>query len=75
MISAVKLKRYVASTSIFGIIIDKFCHKTKLYLVILFEIDKNLKVGFYYTILLFGLTVRLWVEGGRKSLLDAKVKI
>ena len=36
----------MASVSIFGIIIDKFYRK-KLYLVILFEIDKGLKIGFY----------------------------
>ena len=49
----------MASASILGIIIGKFCHKKKLYLVILFEIDKSLKVDFYYTILLFGLIIYL----------------
>ena len=59
MISAFELKRHVTDTSIFGIIIDKFRHKKKLYSVILFEIDKNSKIDFYYIILLFGLIVHL----------------
>ena len=72
MISAVELERRMASASIFGIIIGKFRHRKKPCLVILFKIDKNLKVDFYYTILPFGLTVHLWVEGSGESLLNAK---
>ena len=49
----------MANTSIFGIIIGKYCYKKKPYLVILFKIDKGLKIGFYCTILSFGLTVYL----------------
>ena len=74
MIFAIELKRHVAGASIFGIIIGKFCHKKNPCLVILFEIDEGSKVGFYCTILCFGLTVYLWVEGGGKSLLDAMEK-
>ena len=59
MISAIELKRHVVDTSIFGIIIGKFRYRKKLCLVILFEIDKSLKIGFYYTIFLFGLIVYL----------------
>ena len=72
MISAVELEKHVAGISIFGIIIGKFCYKKKPYLVIIFKIDKGLKVGFYYTILLLGLTVCLWIKGSRESLLNAK---
>ena len=72
MISALKFKKHVANASIFGIIIGKFCYKKKLCLVILFEIDENSKIGFYCIILPLNLTVRLWMEGGRKLLLDAK---
>ena len=61
MISAIELKKRVIGTSIFGIIIDKFRYKKELYLVILFEIDKSLKVSFYYIILLFDLIVYLWI--------------
>ena len=72
MISIVELKKRVAGTSIFGIIISEFCHKKKPYPVILFKIEKNSKVGFIYIILPFNLTIYLWIEDNRKSLLDAK---
>ena len=47
----IEFKKYVAGDNIFYIIIDKFCYKKKLYLIILFKIDKNLKISFYYIIL------------------------
>ena len=72
MISAIELKRCVASVSIFGIILGKFCYKKKPYLVILFKIDKSLKIGFHYTILPFSMTVYLKVEGGGEFLLNVK---
>ena len=72
MIFAVELEKRMAGTSIFGIIISKFRYKKKPCPVILFEIDKGSKVGFHCTILLFGLTVCLWVEGGEESPLNAK---
>ena len=59
IIFAVELKRRVADASIYGIIVGKLCHKKKPCLVILFKIVKYLKVGFYCTILLFGLIVCL----------------
>ena len=59
MIFAVKLKKHMTSTSIFGIIIFKLCHKKKLGVIILFKVDKNLKIDLYYTILSLGLTVYL----------------
>ena len=72
MIFSIKFKKYVASDSIFVIIISKFCYKKKTCLVILFNIDQNLKIDFHYIILPFGLTVYLWVKSSRKSLLKAK---
>ena len=62
----------MASTSIFDIIIDKFYYKKKLYLVVLFKIDKDLKISFYCIILFFSLTVHLWIKSDRKSLLNVK---
>ena len=59
MISTIKLKKYMVDASIFGIIVDKFCHKKKLYPIILFKIDKNLKRSFHCTILSFDLTIYL----------------
>ena len=59
MIFVVELKRYMASASIFGVIIGKFNYEKKLCLVILFEVNKGSKVGFYYIILPFGLIIYL----------------
>ena len=49
----------MASASIFVVIIGKLHHKKKLCLVILLKTDKGSKISFYYTILLFGLTIYL----------------
>ena len=65
----------MASAGILGVVIGKLRHRKKLYQIILFKVNKGLKVGFYRTILPFGLTVRLWVEGGGESLLNTKKKI
>ena len=59
MISTVKLKRRVANASIFSIILSKLYHRQKLYLVILLEVDKNSKVGFYCAVLSLDLAVHL----------------
>ena len=72
MIFAIELEKYMADTDIFSIVIGKFCHGKKLYLIILLEINKSLEVGFYYTILPFGFTVRLWLESGGEFLFNAK---
>ena len=62
----------MAGASIFGIIIGKLRHKKKPCPVIWLEVDKGLEIGFYYAILLFGLTIYLWVEGDGEFLLNAK---
>ena len=49
----------MAGTSILGIVVGKLRHGKKLYQIILLKVDKGSKVGFHYTILPFGLTVRL----------------
>ena len=59
MISTIEFERRMASASIFDIIIGKFCYKKKLYLIILFKVDKNLEINFYYTILPLSLVVHL----------------
>ena len=59
MISEIELKRCIASASILGIIVSELYHSKKPCPIILLEVDKGLKVGFYYAILLFGLTVYL----------------
>ena len=72
MISIVKLKKYIAGTSIFGIIIGKLYYKKKLYLIILFEVNKSLKVGFYYTILPLNLAIYLQVKGNKEFLFNIR---
>ena len=62
----------MASISIINVIINKLCHKKKLCLIILCKVDKGLKIDFYCTILLFGLTICLWIKDGEKFLLDIK---
>ena len=73
MISAIELEKYMAGVGIFGDVVGKFRYKKKPYSIILLEIDKDSEVGFYCTILSFNLTVHLWMEGNRESLLDAKI--
>ena len=72
MISAIELEKYVAGASILGIVVSKFRYKKKPCPIILLEVDKNSEVGFYRTILPLNLAVRLRVEGGEESPLDAK---
>ena len=62
----------MADASILGIIVGKLCYKKKPCPIILLKIDKNLEIGFYCTIVSLNLAICLWVEGGRKSLLDAE---
>ena len=49
----------MAGADILDIVIDELHHKKKPYAIILLNIDKNSEVGFHYTILSFGLTIRL----------------
>ena len=72
MISIIELKKYLANIGIFGIIISILYYKKKPYIVILLEIDKDSKIGFYYMIVLFNLIVGLYIKSVRKSPIDAK---
>ena len=58
MIFIIKLEIYIANTSIFNIIIGKLYYRKKLDLIILFEVDNNLKIGF---IILFYYLVKLFI--------------
>ena len=74
MIFAIELEKYVAGAGILGVIVGKLCHGKKPCSIILLEVDKDLEIGFHCAILPFGLTVCLWVEGSRESLLyDEKI--
>ena len=72
MISAIELEKCVAGAGILGIVVSKLRHGKKPCPIILLEVDEGSKVGFHRTILPFGLTVRLWVEGGGESPLDVE---
>ena len=72
MISTIELKKCMASTGILGIIVNKLCHKKKLCPIILLKVDKNLQIGFHYTILSLSLAICLRVESGKKSLLNVE---
>lgn len=71
MITTVELKRGIIDSYILDIIVGKLYYRQKPSLVILFPINKNLKVGFYDAILLLSLTVGLWLQSGIEPLLDA----
>ena len=71
MISAIKLKKCATSAGILGIIVSELRYKKKLCLIILLKVDQGLKLGFYYSILPFGLPVCLEIKSGEESLLHA----
>lgn len=62
----------MANILIFDIIIHKFNYKQKLYLMILFEIYKILKINFYNTIILFYLAVCLQIKYNKNFLFNFK---
>ena len=70
MIFTINLKKYIDNTSIINIIIGKLCHRKKLCLIILFKVNKNVKINFHHTILLLNLSVCLWVKDGGEFSLD-----
>ena len=67
----IELERFVTGVGILGIIVSKLCYRKKPCLIILFQVDKDPKIGFHCAILSLSLAVRLQVEGGRKFLLNA----
>ena len=62
----------MVNTNIFGIIINKFYYKKKLYLIILFKVNKYLKISFYYTILSLDLAIYLWLKDDKRFLFNIK---
>lgn len=62
----------MANVCVLGIVISKLDDEQKPSLVILFKIDKNLEVRFYYTILTFYLAVCLQIKGVRDLLFNIK---
>ena len=72
MISVIELKKYETNISIFGIVIGKLRYEKEPYPIILLKVDKDSEVSFYYTILLFGLPVRLRLKIVKWSTYDRK---
>ena len=62
--------QYYTDADIFSIIVSKLYYRKKPYSIILFKVDKELKVGFHCAILPFNLADCLRVEGGGEFLLD-----
>ena len=61
----------MTGAGVFGIVVGKLRYKKEPCPIILLEVDKDLKVDFYFTILPFSLPVYLVVESGGESSLDA----
>ena len=62
----------MAAACIFGIVISKLSYGQKSRLVILLEVDKDLKVRFYCTILIFCLAICFQVKDDRELLFNVK---
>ena len=58
--------------SIFDIIVNKLYFYQKFYIVVLFEIDKNLELYLYYTIFFFYLVVNLKIKDNKNLLFNKK---
>ena len=59
IIAIIKFKKYVINICIFSIVKNKLYCIKKLYLIILFTINKSLKINFYYIILSLNLAIYL----------------
>ena len=70
MIFVIKHKKFLASASIFGVVVSKLYHKKKSCVIILLEVYKNLKIAFYFIILPLILAVYLQIEDNKKFLVD-----
>ena len=62
IISAVKLEKYVTNAGIIDIIIHKLYYKKKFYSIILFKVNKSLKISYYHATLPFSLAIYLKME-------------
>lgn len=70
MIFAVQLKRCMINASIFGIVISKLSLVKESSLVVLFEVNKSIKIGLFTTILTLGLAISLRVKRSKKFAFD-----
>lgn len=69
---AIKFKQGMANTYNLSIFISKLSHKQKSSQIILFKVDKSLRIDFYSTIFIFYLVIYQQIKSGKKSLFDTK---
>ena len=62
----------MANACVFCIVVYKLAYQQQSFIIVLFEIDKDLKVRFYYTHLTFCLTICLQIKSNGESLVDGK---
>lgn len=72
MIAAIQLKIGIVGAGIFSIVICKLSYWQEPDLIVLLKINKDLKIYFYYTILIFGLVINFRVKCSKKSVFDFK---
>ena len=72
MIFVIELERFISSASVYCIIICKFGSKLKLSLVILFVIDKDFKISFFYIILPLSLAISPRLQSNERFQLNTK---
>lgn len=70
LVSIVKLKRHITNVCVFSIIIYNFNHWQWFCLIVLFKVNKNSKIDFYYAILSLILIISLSIKCSKKPLFD-----
>lgn len=66
MVFIVGFEKCVADTYILGIIVYKFSHRQEPSSVVLFLVNKNLKIYSYYLIMSLYLAIYLKIQGGKE---------
>ena len=72
MISAIELERHLFCTGVSYVIINKFFYRYEFCLIVLFIINKDFEISFYYAVLLLSLVISLKVKNSRRFLLNAQ---
>lgn len=70
MITRIQLKKIITSARVFGIVKSKFSHWKKSNPIVLFKVDKDIRIFLYDTILTLGLAISFGVKCGRKFVFD-----
>lgn len=70
MLAIVQFEKHIINTQFLDNIIYKFSNQYKVVSIILIEINKHLKVIFYYTIFSFNFTIYLEIKNDIKSIFN-----